>query len=436
MIEKISSTYGITKWMQQLFENWHVSNKLNGSLTFVSQLFLVLLFTYLSQYVARKIIVYLLKKIGRQTRLKFATYLLDNRFPTYIALIAPLIWLKNTIPVVFENFPHLINLLIKLSDIFIVLMSYWLVDSILKSIALYLNTFKRYRDKPIESYFQIVRIVIMILLIGTFFTILTGVDMLLFFKTMGAASAILLLVFKDSILGFVSSVQVTTNDMVRIGDWITIPKHNADGNVIQITLNTVKIQNFDKTITTVPTYSLISDSFQNWKGMQLSGGRRIKRSIIIKQSTIRYIEDEEIPLFEQIQGIQQYMEERQNVINSYNEKTKADRRLRVNGRNMTNIGLYRKYIENFLKHHPNISQDMMVMAREQQATEVGLPIEIYCFTNTTVWEEYENIMADIFDHLVAAVKFFDLEVFERSSMVVEKNSTEIQKVLNRPYEQI
>ena len=203
--------------------------------------------------------------------------------------------------------------------------------------------------------------------------------------------------------------------MVRIGDWITMPKYNADGDVIQITLTTVKVRNFDKTITTIPTYAMISDSFQNWRGMRQQGGRRIKRSILLKQSTFRYIEDNELERFKKIQNISDYIDERQQEVDLYNESIGADRTLRVNGRNLTNIGLFRKYAEVYLRNHPDVRKDMNIMVRQLAPTEFGMPIEIYCFTTTTVWIEYEGIMGDIFDHLTSAVRYFDLKIFENLS---------------------
>jgi len=221
--------------------------------------------------------------------------------------------------------------------------------------------------------------------------------------------------FKDAIMGFVASVQVTSNDMVRIGDWITMPKYGADGDVIEITLTTVKVSNFDKTITTIPTYALISDSFQNWRGMIRSGGRRIKRAIIIKQSSIRYIADDELVRFKKIQGISDYIDQRQEEICKHNEAIHADRSIPVNGRNLTNAGLFRRYAEWYLKNHPGTNKKMILMVRQLAPTEIGIPIELYVFTNTTNWVEYEYIMADIFDHLIAAVRYFDLHIYERQS---------------------
>lgn len=412
-IEK--STFAVTEWTKQLLQNWGVSADFINLFNLLLQLAIVLLFTWVFQWIARKIIVAVLKQLRKLPKMQLAEYLLENRFPTFLALIAPLTWIRNTIPIVFENFPAVISTITNLTNIFIVLMIFWLISSFLSSLSKYLLTLSKFSDKPIESYFQVIRIIVAIFCAGAVFTILSGKSFGAFFTAMGAASAVMMLIFKDTILGFVASIQVSTNDMVRIGDWITMPKYNADGDVTQITLTTVKIKNFDKTITTIPTYALISDSFQNWRGMEQDGGRRIKRSIFLKQSTFRYIEDSELERFKTIQSISGYITEKQEEINAFNATIGADRSIRVNGRNLTNIGLFRKYTEVYLKNHPGINKDMTIMVRQLASTESGLPLEIYCFTNTTIWKEYENIMADIFDHLTSAVSYFDLKIFEKLS---------------------
>ena len=205
--------------------------------------------------------------------------------------------------------------------------------------------------------------------------------------------------------------------MVRIGDWITMPKYGADGDVIQINLTTVKVQNFDKTITTIPTYSLISDSFQNWRGMEESGGRRIKRALLLRQSSIRFIEPGEIEKFKKIQSLTTYIEHRQKDIDKANLRNEIDKDLLVNGRNLTNAGLFRKYIDNYLATHSGTNKKMTMMVRQLAPTATGLPLEIYTFTSTTKWVEYEHIMADIFDHIIAAAKYFDLQIYEMEGVV-------------------
>ena len=232
---------------------------------------------------------------------------------------------------------------------------------------------------------------------------------------MGALSAVLLLVFKDTILGFVASIQIAANDLVRIGDWVTMEKYGADGDVIEINLSTVKIQNFDKTITTIPTYNLISDSFKNWRGMAESAGRRIKRSILISTPSIRFLERDELEKLHQVERISTYLLERSSEIDQDNQASKSDKSLAINGRNLTNLGVYRQYVENYLKTHPKISDQLTVMCRQLPPNQFGgTPLEIYAFSVDKDWVMYEHLTADIFDHLLAALKYFGLQSFEVS----------------------
>jgi miniconductance mechanosensitive channel len=233
--------------------------------------------------------------------------------------------------------------------------------------------------------------------------------------TFGAVSAIIILIFRDTILGFVASVQVSLNDMVRIGDWITFDKFGADGDVIEINLATVKVRNFDNTTTTIPTYSLISDSFRNWRGMLDSKGRRIKRHILIKAQSIRFLKESELEELKRIQLIAKYIDTRQSEINKFNTSHDIDKSLLINGRNMTNFGLFRKYITQYLSQYPGLNKDMILLCRQLQPTPQGIPLEIYTFSNDKRFENYEYIMADIFDHIFASITYFDLEIYEMPS---------------------
>lgn len=246
----------------------------------------------------------------------------------------------------------------------------------------------------------------------SFISILFDIGTTAFLTTFGSISAVIILVFRDTILGFVASISVSVNDMVRIGDWITIEKFGADGDVIEINLATVKVRNFDNTTTTIPTYSLISDSFRNWRGMTNSDGRRIKRYILIKSKSVKFIEDAELIKYKKIQHLTSYIDHRQADIEKYNANHNIDKTIIINGRNLTNLGLFRKYINQYLLNHPGINKDMMLMVRHLQPTDKGIPLEIYCFSKDKVWENYEHIMADIFDHVIASIKFFDLELYE------------------------
>ncbi len=412
--EKIQeSAYKISIWSKQLLENWGIPEGSVNLINLLLQLSIVILFVWVFQWVTQKLITLILKQTNKVEKFKLSSFLIETKFPRYLALTAPLSWIRGSIPVVFEYYPNVITFISKATDLFIVWMLYWLINSILKALAKQLKTSSQYKDKPIDSYFQVIRILLVILAIGATFTVLSGKELSTFFAAMGAASAVMMLIFKDTILGFVASIQVTTNDMVRIGDRVTMPKHNADGNVMQISLNTVKVMNHDKTISTIPTYALISDSFQNWRGMMEAGGRRIKRPISFKQSSFKFVnQEEDLKFYRKIHSISQYVDEKQAVIDKQNQKTGADTSIVINGQSLTNIGLFRKYAEVYLKNHPGVHKKMSIMVRHLEPTEKGLPLEIYCFTNTTVWAEYENIMADIFDHLISAAKYFDLEIFE------------------------
>ena len=252
-------------------------------------------------------------------------------------------------------------------------------------------------------------------------SILTGTEIGSFLTTLGALSAVLLFVFKDTILGFVASVQITINDTVRIGDWISMPNSNADGTVISISLSNVQVQNFDNTITSIPTYKLISDSFINWRGMSDSDGRRIKRALLIKVSSVRFLTDSETEPLKKIKLLSQVIVNKEEEIKSHNADSKIDKTLLINGRNLTNIGLFRHYAEAYLQQHPMINKNMTLMCRQLAQTPQGIPIEVYVFCKVKNWENYESIVADIFDHLLASTHFFHLDCFELSAALPQTN---------------
>jgi miniconductance mechanosensitive channel len=287
-----------------------------------------------------------------------------------------------------------------------------LLRSILLTVKDFLKTIDAFKDKPIESYIQVFMIVIWLIGIVILFSIVTDKSLTTLFTGLGALSAVLLLIFKDTILGFVASIQVSVNDTVRIGDWITMEKYGADGDVYEINLASVKVRNFDNTITTIPTYYLISDSFKNWRGMSQSGGRRIKRAVLIKANSIQFLNPDEIAEFKKIKLVSDYVVERSNEINVHNKKVNADKSVLINGRNLTNFGMFRRYVDEYLKQHPSVNKNMMVMSRQLAPTPHGIPLEIYAFSQDKVWINYERIMADIFDHILASIPYFKLEAFE------------------------
>ena len=285
-------------------------------------------------------------------------------------------------------------------------------NSLLNSAGDIYNTYEISREKPIKSYLQIFMIFIYVL-VGVFViaTLLNRSPWVLL-SGIGAMTAILLLIFKDSILGLVAGFQLSANRMIRLGDWIEMPKYGADGDVIDISLHTVKVQNWDKTITTIPTYALISDSFKNWRGMSESGGRRIKRAIYIDVSSVKFCDDNMISRYEKIELLKDYISSKKKEIDEYNRSHNIDPSEPANGRKLTNIGTFRAYMLNYLKDHPMISDKMTFLVRHLSPTQNGLPIEIYVFSKDQEWANYEAIQADIFDHILAVVPEFELRVFQ------------------------
>ncbi len=381
----------------------------------LSLLIIAIILVFIIDFIVWKIIRVISVRLARFTKTTFDDIIISNRVPRYIAHIIPLAILLELLPLIFTDFQYVENIAMKIGYILVVVLVLYIAKSLLFSVRDYLKTLTQFKDKPIDSYIQVFMIFAWIAGLMTIFAIVTDTTIWKFFTALGAASAVILLIFKDSILGFVASIQVSINDMVRIGDWISFEKYGADGDVIEISLATVKVQNWDKTITTIPTYALISDSFKNWRGMTESGGRRIKRALIVKQSGIKYLSEADIERLKQIQLITKYLETRSEKINAYNEAYEIDKSLAINGRNLTNIGVFRKYIQTYLEKHSALNQDMTLMTRQLAPTPQGIPIEIYTFSSDKRWQNYEYIMADIFDHLLAAVPYFDLEVFELPS---------------------
>ena len=384
-------------------------------LNMTALLLIMLIVIVIVDIVIRKFLLNLFTRLSEKTKTHFDDYVVKNKVPRNVAHIIPLLIALEFTPIALVDFEYLENLVEKGLLVFSILLTIWVIRSFVKAVRDYLNTKDNLKDKPINSYVQVILIIVWSIGLLSAFAILTGIPFYKFITTLGAASAVILLIFRDTIMGFVASLQVSINDMVQNGDWITFEKFGADGDVIEINLATVKVQNFDKTITTIPTYALISDTFKNWRGMENSGGRRIKRAVIIKQSSINYLSPEKIEALKKIELISDYIETKSSDISEYNTKNKVNKDLLINGRNLTNIGVYRKFVESYIENHSAINKEMMIMTRQLAPTTQGIPIEIYAFSKDKRWQNYEYIMADIFDYIIAAVPYFDLEIFELAS---------------------
>lgn len=362
--------------------------------------------------VIKKILIVSFTQFASKSKTKLDDFLIANKAPRNIAHVIPLLIAIKFIPDIFADFYNFEIILEKCLKVFAIILTLWIVRSLLNAFKDYLKIFPRLKDKPVDSYIQVVMIFAWIGGSLSAIALITGIEFIKFVTGMGAISAVILLVFKDTILGFVASIQVSINDMVRIGDWITFEKYGADGDVTEISLATVKVQNFDKTITTIPTYALISDSFKNWRGMSNSGGRRIKRALFIKQHSVKFLNNEHIKKLKNIELVAAYLETRQKDIDNYNTFNNINKEFPINGRNLTNLGVFRKYIDACLNTHSGINKEMTIMVRQLAPTAQGIPMEIYCFSSDKRWANYEYIMADIFDHLLAALPYFELEIFE------------------------
>jgi miniconductance mechanosensitive channel len=402
-------------FLYPIFRKWGLGSSIASYLSLLLNIAVLCLLAYIIYIVFRLVLVTVMMVIAQKTKTKFDDLLVTNKTAKYIAHLIPLLFIYKSVPIILERYEYWEGVFGKLVGIYIVLLVLWIIRTIFNALRDYLKLKPRYSDKPIDSFIQVIMIVLWAVGITVIISKLFDIDQKELLTILGAVSAVIILIFRDTILGFVSSVQVSINDMVRIGDWITMDKFGADGDVIEINLATVKVRNFDNTTTTIPTYSLSSDSFQNWRGMLNSDGRRIKRHILIKTSSIRFLEEAELSDLKKIHLISNYIDTRKLEIDEYNATNKIDKSIAINGRNLTNLGLFRKYITEYLFNYPGLNQDMLMLCRQLQSTSHGVPLEVYAFSHDKRFENYEYIMSDIFDHIIASVGYFDLEIFETVS---------------------
>lgn len=403
--------YSYSNFFKEYFINIGLGDITASISGIVLNILIVGVIVFLVDITVRKVLIQIFKIFNDPTERGFYDILMESNFPRFVAHFVPFVIVWNVLPIIFNAFPHTFIWIEKALTVYLVILSILVFRSILRSIKNYAGLKPKYHDKPMESYVQV--LMIFAWCVGIFFivNVLTNFN----FKsiaTLGATSAVVLLIFKDTLLGFVASIQVSVNDIVRIGDWITFSKFGADGYVTEINLATVRVQNFDNTFTTIPTYSLIADSFQNWRGMQESKGRRIKRAIYIKQNTVRFVTSEMLAEFKKVQLIAPYIDHKELENNRQNKLNNSNKEFLINGQNQTNLGVFRNYAESYLLENDKINLELFLMVRQLPPTDKGIPLEIFCFTHDKKWMNYERIQADIFDHLIAAVPYFGLEIFE------------------------
>jgi miniconductance mechanosensitive channel len=398
-----------------LVRNWLEKQGLEGWLldygSWSAVVIAVVIMAIAANYIAKRILLTTLSILIKRTKTSWDDALLERRVLHRASHIAPALviyWFAAW-------FPGVDGLIERLAMIYIIVVAGMVVSAFANAVVDVYSTLEIARDRPIKGFVQLAQIILSVMLAILGIAVLFEQSPVALLGGFGAMTAVLMLVFKDTILGLVASFQISATNMVRLGDWIEMPKYGADGDVIDISLHTIKVQNWNKTISSIPTYALISDTFKNWRGMEESGGRRIKRSVNIDVSSIKFCDIEMIERFSRFEYIGDYIQTKKDELARYNAERKVDTSYLVNGRHMTNVGTFRAYAEAYLKNHPEIHEGMTFLVRQLQPTEHGIPIEIYVFSKVQAWAKYEAIQADIFDHLLAVVPLFDLRVFQRPS---------------------
>lgn len=412
LVAKGLDTYSV--WVKDALMNLGLTESLADGINIFAHLIVYLAFLLLVGYILLRVFPKILNYFSNRKHRNFQRFLIGTGLSQYLAYVIPLIIVSNLAAKLLTPYPIISKSLVLVLNVTIAILFILIIGSILKGMENYMRTKPQLRDKPLQSYTQVLSIFVWSVGAIAIINYIVGGNIITL-GALGAGSAVLMLIFKDMILGFVASIQISVSDIVRIGDWIEFSTYGADGYVTNISLVTVTIENWDKTYTTIPTYSLVSDSFKNWRGIYDSSGRRIMRSIYIKQNSIRFMNEEDLDRLRKIERVAKYIDHRQLDIDRTNKKINADKSQVVNGRNQTNIGVFRKYVDSYLKENTGINFDLLCLARTLQPTEYGVPLQIYCFTKETGFIEHEAIQGILMDHITAAASHFDLEIFEAPS---------------------
>jgi len=416
--------------MNELLTNWVGSLPINETyesmLVSMLSMSLILFAAIISYYFVKRIIVRLINKLIINSDSNLDDIFVDRNVFNYIAYLVPVSLVINFIPKAVGQYPSISDGLVSFAIICFVIVVVMLLDSVIDSLLDIYNSFEVAKQNPLQNIAQVAKLVTYFIALIVIVSIAIGESPLKLFAGLGAMTAILMLIFRDPILGFVAGLQLNFNNMVGVGDWVDMPQHNASGDIMEIGLTTVKVRNFDNTITTIPTQSLINESFKNWRGMQESAGRRIKRAINIDVNSIQFCDEETLKRYSKIKYIKDYIISTQEAVSSFNQDNNVgDIESLVNGRRMTNVGTFRAYILAYLQNHPKINQQLTLLVRQLAPTESGLPMEIYAFSAEKNWAKYESIQADIFDHLFAVAKEFDLRVFQKPT------GSDLQSIVNQ-----
>ncbi|NOX66290.1 MAG: mechanosensitive ion channel [Chlorobi bacterium] len=401
-------------------KQWTLDNPILGIIVKIAG---ILLLAYITYWIVHKVLIRYITKFVKKTKTEFDDILLNEKILKRVSYIVPVLVIQQ-----FKIFnPSIESIVDTALSAVLVLLLILIVNGVIDALTEIVQQFEKFKDRPLKSYAQVIKIIVTTIGVIFIFGILTGQEFWGLFAGLGAISAVLLFVFKDTIMSFIASIQIATYDLVKIGDWIEIPKLGIDGDIMDISLHTVKIRNFDKTVSVFPTVALIQNSFKNWRGMQETGGRRIKRSIYIDVSSIEFVDDKMLQRFKKIKLISNYLDKKIEEINNYNSQLNEESSDDIaNGRRITNVGTFRQYLKEYLRERSDVDKNLTFLVRQLQPGPEGLPIEIYIFATTTEWVKYEDIQSDIFDHIMAVVPQFELKVFQNPTSYDFKELSKIK----------
>ncbi len=405
--------------MVTFLEVWLVRQGAGAQIAAATALTVNILFViavaFVANLVAKRFVVRALVGLADRTVSRWDDAVTARRVFHRLSHLAPAVLIYLAGPTVLADYPTWIEVVRRACLIYILLAGVWVVDSLLNAIGDIARTSTASRELPVKSFVQVVKLLVYGVAAIVMLSLIVGRSPVLLFSGLGAMTAVLMLIFKDAILGFVAGIQLSANQMVARGDWIEMPKYGADGDVLEVALTTVKVQNFDNTITTIPTYALITESFKNWRGMAESSGRRIKRAINIDMQSIRFCDAEMLARLAEIQYMPEYLDQKRRELAAWDEAREGERSSRANERRLTNVGTFRAYVVAYLRHHSMIKQDLTLLVRQLAPSPHGLPLEVYVFSADKSWVNYEAIQADIFDHIVAVLPQFGLRVHQGPS---------------------
>lgn len=400
-------------WATQWMLEQGVASEWLSFFTLLLDIGILLIASLLADFIARRVVIGLIRRWVHRSEAKWDDYFLEEKvFQTGVHFATGVI-IRSIVPAVFVEHPKTAAFLVQIIGLYLIFQLVLLINKTARVMAHVLEDNPKFKDKPVRTLLQVVQFLSWVLGVLGMLSVLTGTEMGTLVGALAGFTAILILIFQDAINGLLANFQISMYDLLKKGDWITFEKYGVDGDVVSIDLTTVKVKNFDNTLSSVPAKAFVTESFQNWRGMRQSKVRRIKRALLLDLNTVRYVDDALLERLKKVERIRPFLAQREQEIAAHNAKMKVDKSLSINGRHLTNIGLFRAYADAYLREHPSVSQKDMFVVRQLAPTSSGIPLEIYCFLKETRFEEYETLSSDIMDHLLAAVPTFGLQLYQQ-----------------------